>query len=282
MANIVNAAQAEAWNGYEGQHWATHAERYDAVNSGFNEILLGAAEIGDRDQVLDVGCGNGQLTRLAALRARLGHATGVDLSGPMLATARARAYCENIANVSFRQGDAQVYPFPEGCFDVALSRFGVMFFSDPISAFANIRRPLKPAGRLAFVCMTNFEGTDLGALFDAMSPYLPTPTGPADSGPTSLADPAHTSAVLAAAGFGSIGCTRVEADQIWGRDVADAAEFITSWGPVKYHLHHVAPKTAAQAREALTDALQMFAEPSGVRLRGKALLVIALAPDRGP
>lgn len=278
MAGIVNTAQAEAWNGYEGEHWATHYDRYDAVNSGFNEFVLEAAGIGERDRVLDIGCGNGQLTRLAARRARLGSATGVDLSGPMLATARARADAENVANVSFEQGDAQVYPFQEGAFDAALSRLGVMFFADPVAAFANIARALRPAGRLAFVCMTELAGTDLGTVFGAMAQYLPRPTGPDGTGPTSFADPERTRSVLTDAGFGDITCTHVEADETWGRDVADAAEFIAGWGPVKYHMDLAGPEAAARARDALTAALHPYAEPGAVRLRGTAWLVTAVAP----
>ncbi|MFI7704039.1 class I SAM-dependent methyltransferase [Nonomuraea sp. NPDC049480] len=278
MGGIVNTAQAQAWNGYEGEHWAAHDDRYDAVNSGFNRFLLEAAGIGERDRILDVGCGNGQLTRLAAGQAPRGYASGVDLSGPMLAKARARAAAEHVPNVSFEQGDVQVHPFQEGAFDVALSRFGVMFFADPVAAFANIRRALRPAGRLAFVCLTQIAGTDLGAVFGAMAPYLPSPTGADGSGPTSFADPARIRCVLADAGFQDVTCTHVEADQIWGRDVADAAEFLTGWGPVRYHMTHAGPEAAAHARDALTAALGPFAQPGAVRLRGTAWLVTAVVP----
>ncbi|MEO3930102.1 class I SAM-dependent methyltransferase [Micromonosporaceae bacterium B7E4] len=278
MAGIVNTAQAQAWNGYEGEHWAAHDDRYDAVNSGFNEYLLEAAGIGERDRILDVGCGNGQLTRLAAGRAPLGYATGVDLSAPMLARARARAAAELVPNVSFEQGDAQVHPFQEGAFDVAVSRFGVMFFADPVAAFANIRRALRPAGRLGFVSLTELTGTELGTVFDAMAPYLPRPTGADGSGPTSLADPARIRRLLADAGFQEITCTRVEADQVWGRDVPDAVEFLAGWGPVRYHMTQVDPEAAAQARDALTTALGSFAQPDAVRLRGTAWLVTAATP----
>jgi ubiquinone/menaquinone biosynthesis C-methylase UbiE len=151
---IVNTAQADAGNGYEGEHWAANDDRYDIVNSGFNGPLLDAAGIGETSRVLDVGCGNGKLTRLAASRARHGQVTGLDLSGPMLARARARAAEEGIGNVTFEQGDAQVYPLPAGGFDVSVSRFGVMFFGDPVAAFANIGRGLRPGGRLAFACLT--------------------------------------------------------------------------------------------------------------------------------
>ncbi|MBC6456533.1 class I SAM-dependent methyltransferase [Actinomadura sp. HBU206391] len=278
MSGIVNTAQAEAWNGYEGEHWAAHDDRYDAVNSGFNELVLDAAEIGERHRVLDVGCGNGQLTRLAARRARIGWAYGVDLSAPMLATARARADEENVSNVTFERGDAQVHAFPEAGFDVAVSRFGIMFFADPVAAFGNIGGALRPGGRLAFVCMKDVEGTDLGAVFGAMVPYLPTPTGPAGTGPTSFADPARIQDVLTAAGFQDVACTHVEADQIWGRDVADAAEFISAWGPIRFHMEQAGPDAAAKARDALTPALRPFETPDGVWLRGTAWLVTAVRP----
>jgi SAM-dependent methyltransferase len=268
MTGIVNTAQAEAWNGYEGEHWASHADRYDAVNDGFNGYVLDL--VGRDDRVLDIGCGNGRLTRLAAARAR--SATGVDLSGPMLATARARA--AEVPNVAFEQGDVQVHPFAEGGFDLAVSRFGVMFFADPVAAFANVRRALSPGGRLAFLCMAALAGTDLGKVFGAMAAYLPQPTGPDGSGPTSFADPSRTTAVLTEAGFEDVECTRVEADQVWGRDVPDAARFISDWGPVRHHLGMVDTATAAKATEALTAALEPFASPEAVRLRGAAWLVM--------
>jgi SAM-dependent methyltransferase len=268
--SIVNTAQSEAWNGYEGEHWATHDDRYDAVNSGFNGFLLDA--IAARDRVLDIGCGNGQLTRLAAGQAM--SATGVDLSGPMLARARERA--ADVPNVTFEQGDVQVYPFRDGQFDIAVSRFGVMFFADPVAAFANVHRALGPGGRLAFLCMTALEGTDLGGVFDAMNPYLSRPTGSDGTGPTSFADPERTREVLAGAGFRDISSTRVEADQVWGRDVADATEFISGWGPVKHHMGLAGPEAAAKAKQALATALQPFASDA-VRLRGTAWLVKANA-----
>jgi SAM-dependent methyltransferase len=278
MSQIVNTAQAEAWNGYEGEHWAGNDDRYDAVNSGFNRFVLDAAAIGERDRAVDIGCGNGQLTRLAARAARSGRAHGIDLSAPMLATARARAAEEGLDNVVFEQADAQVHPFSAGGFDVAISRFGIMFFADPVAAFANIGRALRREGRLAFVCMTGLEGTDLGTVFGAMAAHLPRPTGPDGTGPTSFADPARVRAVLGEAGFREITCTRVEAEQTWGRDVADAAEFIRGWGPVRFQLRQVSPEAATRASDALTAALRPFAGPDGVRLRGTAWLVAARRP----
>jgi SAM-dependent methyltransferase len=273
----VNEHQAEAWNGYEGRHWADHYDRYDALNGGFNAFVLDAARIGEGDRVLDVGCGNGQLTRLAAGRGR--SATGIDLSAPMLARARERAGAEGVGNVSFQRGDAQIHPFPDGRYDVAISRFGIMFFADPVAAFANLRRALAEDGRLAFVCMTSFKGTDLGRLFGAMSAFLPPPTGPDDEGPHSLSDPDRTRRILGEAGFRDVTCTYVEADQRWGRDAQDAFEFIAAWGPVQYNLGQIEPEAAQKAREALRRALADFERPEGVVLRGTAWLVTA---RRGP
>jgi SAM-dependent methyltransferase len=278
MTTIVNTAQAEAWNGYEGGHWAANQDRYDAVNSGFNEPLLEAAAIGAGDRVLDIGCGNGQLTRLAARRGR--HATGVDLSAPMLERARATAAEEGVANVTFEQADAQVHPFPEGAFDVAVSRFGVMFFADPVAAFANVARALRPGGRVAFLSLRHIRDSDLGTVFAAVGGQRrsgPAP-GPGDTGPESLADPAHVRRLLTDAGLTDVTSTPVDATQVWGRDAEDAAAFMSAWGPVRFALDQADPGLASRARDALTTALRSFEQDGAVRLRGAAWLITATRP----
>ena len=171
------------------------------VNTAQAEPLLDGAGIGGTSRVLDVGCGNGKLTRLAARRARRGQVTGLDLSGPMLARARARAAEEGIGNVTFEQGDAQVYPLAPGGFDVAVSRFGVMFSGDP--AAANIARGLRPGGRLAFACLPDLSGTDLWPVFGAAAAHLPPAPPPATgtTSPESLADPERAREVLTRDGF---------------------------------------------------------------------------------
>jgi ubiquinone/menaquinone biosynthesis C-methylase UbiE len=268
MADIVNTQQAEAWNGYEGEHWAGHYDRYDAVNSGFNDALLDAAAIGARDRVLDIGCGNGQVTRLAAQRARLGGATGVDLSGPMLARARTLAEEQDVANVTFEQGDAQIHPFPDGAFDVAISRFGVMFFADPVAAFGNVRRALRDGGRAAFLVMTSPGTADLGTVFDALPPRAEPPIG--HQGPLSLADPERVHEVLEGAGFKDVHTRLVDAEQIWGRDARDAAEFFAGWGPIRYNYGE-----SGELVDALTEVLGRFERDAAVRLRSVARLIQA-------
>ncbi|GAA3257790.1 class I SAM-dependent methyltransferase [Nonomuraea helvata] len=272
---IVNTHQAEAWNGYEGKHWADHHDRYDAVNSGFNDYLLQSVRAGDR--VLDVGCGNGQVSRLAARRA--GHVTGVDLSAPMLGRARAAAADEGVANIDFEQGDAQVHPFPADSYDLAISRFGIMFFADPVAAFANIARALRPGGRVAFLSLRGMADNDLGPVFAAMACHLPKPEPvPDGDGPTSLSDPIRIHEVFTAAGFTGVTATPVEALQVWGRDAQDAADFLAAWGPVRFLLDRVDATAASRARAALVDALLPYGQADAVRLRGAAYLITATRP----
>ncbi|MBD2896356.1 2-methoxy-6-polyprenyl-1,4-benzoquinol methylase [Actinomadura sp. RB99] len=266
--DVVNTHQAEAWNGYEGEHWADHHERYDAVNNGFDGALLEAAEIGPRDHVLDLGCGNGYITRLAARRARLGRALGVDLSAPMLARARSLTEQEGVRNAEFEQGDAQVHPFPDAAFDAAVSRFGVMFFADPVAAFGNVRRALREGGRLSFLAMASPAGTDLGTVFAAIAPRPAAVTGHA--GPMSLSDPDRVREILGAAGFRDVTCRKVHAEQVWGRDAADAADFLAGWGPVRHNLGD-----GPELRAAITDAMRPFERDGAVRLRSTAWLVRA-------
>jgi len=279
VTSIVNTHQAEAWNGYEGQHWADNQDRWDAVNAGFTEPLFDAAAIGEHDRVLDIGCGNGQTTRLAARRASAGHAVGVDLSAPMLTRARATAVREGITNVAFEQGDAQVHPFPDRGFDVAVSRFGVMFFADPVAAFTNIGHALRPGGRLAFLCMRDLGRNEWVHIFAAMRTHLPrlfeppaTPDGP---GMFSLADPTRIDHVLTHAGFTEITATPVEAAMRFGQNVEDATELLFTSGPVHFTLTDVDPATANRARDAIKAALQPHADTDGVHLRGLAWVVTA-------
>ncbi len=257
-SSIVNTHQAEAWNGYEGAHWAAHHDRYNAVNEAFNPFLLDAVRPGDR--VLDIGCGTGRTTRLAARTAA--SVTGIDLSGPMLATARALT---TEGDVTFVQGDAQVHPFPDSSFDLALSRFGIMFFGDPVAAFTTIGRALAPGGRLTFLSMRGYG--DLAQVVSALG--LPDPEPGA--GPLALGDPETVRRVLTEAGFADVVARPVDAPQNWGADAADAAAFLGAWGPIR----HQAGEGAA---ERLLPALRAFETPDGVLLNGEALLVGAVRP----
>ncbi|MFD4371932.1 class I SAM-dependent methyltransferase [Streptomyces sp. NPDC058486] len=278
MTTIVNTAQDQAWNGLEGAHWARHQDRWNAVNDGFNTPLLDAAGIAAAHRVLDVGCGAGRTTRLAALRAPRGHALGLDLSGPMLAEARARAAADGIGNVSFTRGDAQTHPFEEGAFDAAISRYGAMFFADPEAAFANIGRALRPGGRLALVCPSDPALNDWVTAMTSLRGVLPVGDfgRPGDPGMFSLAAPDRVRAVLTAAGFTGIAIEESRAYGTWGRDAADAADFLLGTGPGRHLMERADEPARARARAALTDRLRAHEAPDGtIRLLSTAWLVTA-------
>ncbi|MCW3839095.1 methyltransferase domain-containing protein [Micromonospora yasonensis] len=284
MQPIVNVEQAEAWNGPEGRHWADHAAQWDAVSAELNEALLTAAGINPDDRVLDLGCGNGQTTRLAARRARDGSATGVDLSGPMLQAARTHAAGEGLTNVRFEQGDVQVYRFPPGEFDVALSRGGLTFFADPAAAFTNIAHALRPGGRLAFTCARAVGDQQWFTVFmTALAGRVPRsdPRATYEPGMFSLADPQRIDELLTAAGFRDITITGLDPAMTYGHDAADAAQLVLGSGPARALLENGDRKAATRARIALTTALGNYEQPDGVQLKGAFWLVTAATEIQG-
>lgn len=276
MSTIVNIEQAEAWNGWEGAHWAQNPDRYNAMVAGFDEELFRAAAIGPNDRVLDIGCGTGHVTREAARRASHGQVLGIDLSAPMLD--RARADAAGVPNLRFERGDAQVHPFPDGGFDVAISRGGVMFFGDMVAAFANILRALRPGGRLAFIGpQSGGPDSPYARATAALAPLMRAPS-PAARGMGSLVDPARIEEVLDAAGYADVTVTPVEAQMDYGRDAADAAGFILSQGPARFNLRDVPPADVERTREALQENLRPFETPTGVLIQGAVWLVTATRP----
>ncbi|MFF0740287.1 class I SAM-dependent methyltransferase [Streptomyces sp. NPDC004111] len=278
MRQFANTVQSEAWNGYEGAQWARNQERWDAVNDGFNQPLLDAAALTETDTVLDVGCGAGRTTRLAALRAARGRALGLDLWGPMLGRARESAAREGVANVSFVQGDAQVHPLDAEAFDAVISRYGMTFFTDPVAAFANLHRALRPGRRLAFVCAAEAEANEWLAALASLKDILPLGGFGKAGGPGmfSLTEPDRIRHLLAAGGFGAVDVKRCETAGKWGADAADAAAFLLDSGPGRHLLDQVTPPEQEAARQALTAALHRHRTDTGVRLLSSAWLVTAV------
>jgi SAM-dependent methyltransferase len=257
---------------------AQDAERYEVVSGGYDAALFAAAAIGPQDRVLDIGCGYGATTRQAARLASAGHALGNDLVEPVLEQARAFAAADGIANVAFEAGDAQTHPFRTGAFDVAISRFGVMFFADPVAAFANIRRALRPGGRLAFATVGRPQDNDLPRVIASVMRDRPDPDPAGTRTVHSLADPEHVHDLLTHAGFREVGVSSAETIVELGPDAAAAADFILGWGAFRGIVDETDPAAVADAHAALTDAARPFEAPEGVRLRGTAWLVTATAP----
>ena len=147
------ADQRRYWNTVAGPRRVQNHEFIERRNSAVDQLLLACAAPAQSEAVLEVGCGTGAtLFHLAAAVGPPGRVVGVDISQPMLEFARRRIAERGVANVSLVLADAQTYAFEPVSFDLAVSRFGVMFFADPVAAFANLYAALRPGGRLCFAC----------------------------------------------------------------------------------------------------------------------------------
>jgi SAM-dependent methyltransferase len=277
----VNAAQIEHWNGPEARRWVELQDRYDLQLAPFADALLHSAAIGPDERVLDIGCGCGTTTLRVAHKAA--HAVGVDISAPMLERARATAAAENIANVEFVEADVQTHVFATA-FDVAISRFGVMFFDDPNRAFANLATAVRPGGRLVFVCWQELARNDwlfLPGL--AAAQHLPLPDqGAGGPGPFSLADRGALSELLEAAGFADVDIKAHEVAMLLGGGgtVDEALSFLLNTGAARAMFDGADPVTAglatAAARQVLADH---YHEGEGVRLGAATWIVNARKPN---
>jgi SAM-dependent methyltransferase len=276
--SVVNQAQSDAWNGYEGRHWAGHRERYDALHQDANEPLLDAVGLRAGHRVLDIGCGTGQLTRRAAARGAVG--LGLDLSAPMLKAAADAAAEAGLETLSFVRGDAQVHPFDAAAFDAAVSRFGVMLFADPVAAFANIRRALRPGGRLAFVCSQGYDRMGEAVIYRAIGAHIPVPDLTRNTGPASFADPRRSEQVLRDAGFVSIAAQPLTLTQYWGATPDDAAAFVSEWGPVRHWMReaNADEETHRRVRATAAKTFAACATDDGVTLPSHVWLVTATRP----
>lgn len=274
MIETVNTEQREVWDGWLGAHWAEHPDRYDGLLEGYNMALLDACGVEPSSQVLDVGCGTGQLTRAAGVRATRGAATGVDISARMIRTARARTPVAS--NISFEVTDAQVHGFPGGHYDCVVSRGGVMFFDDPAAALGNVRRGLRAGGHLAFLAPGAPDpDNEYSVATASLRPHMRR-LSPTTQRMMSMADPDAPSAVLDQAGFRDVRVERIETVALLGADPEDAADFICGQGMVRSCLDELDAGTRETARAELVRDLAAFHGPTGVRVRDTGWLVSAV------
>jgi SAM-dependent methyltransferase len=272
-----NAAAYDAWNGHDGDYWATNAEIFDASLARYRQAFLDATRIAPGDHVLDIGCGTGQSTLDAARLAVNGRAVGVDLSAPMLDIARRRAAAEAVTNIEFLHADAQIHPFEPAAFNAAISHTGAMFFSDTVAAFTNIAHALHARAPLTLLVWqpprANRWFQELTEILAAGRP-LPTPAASAP-GPFSLGDPDHADAVLAAAGFTEINIDRLHEAMWFGTSVDEASRFITGLGVFAALLRELEPDTRDAALTKLRDSIDAHRTVDGVQYPSAMWLITA-------
>ena len=261
----ANADQIAYWNGAPGEKWVKNQEVMDASLASATGALMGLAAPAAGERVLDIGCGSGQTSLMAAdAVGATGRVTGVDVSRQLLELARRRA--EGRGNVRFVEADAATYPFaPE--YDLLMSRFGVMFFDDPQSAFANLCMAARPGGRLAFICWRAMAENEYAAMpFEIARPLMP-PLPPADPhapGPFALADADRLRVLLAYAGFSDIAIAKHDGLMPMGTTPEQAGIQATSLGPTARALRNFSADVQARVLAAVTDAFRSYPRTDGV------------------
>jgi SAM-dependent methyltransferase len=268
-----NSGQVEFWNGDAGQKWVRSQQRLDRMLSVVSDRILEAAKPSAADSVLDIGCGCGD-TSIAIAKSGA-NVTGIDISAPMLAHARHRA-----PGITFLETDASTNEFKPD-YSLLFSRFGVMFFANPDAAFANMRRALVPAGRLAFACWRDWRENEwVRVPMTVARPLLPPQPqmGPEDPGPFSFADLGRVRRILAGAGFDRIEARPVDVPMEMGKTLDEAVLHLQEIGPVSRML----TDAGQDVREKVVTAIREAVRPYGTRLPitlGAAIwIVTAVSP----
>lgn len=274
-----NTAQIEYWNGQAGETWVRRIDRIDAMLAPITKALLERAAVKPGERVIDVGCGCGS-TSIELMR-RGARVFGVDVSGPMLALAKQRA--AGLEGIAFKRADASVQPLTPD-HELVFSRFGVMFFADPVAAFRNLRTGLGPDGRLCFVCWQAMsDNAWMSTAGQAVMAFLSKPPAPPDPrapGPFAFADRAYLRGILESAGFGSIGIEDFRTTLHVGDDLEQAMTFQSDIGPVARALAELEGEIRDRALAAAREALARHLTPSGVDL-GAACWIVTARPTGG-
>ncbi len=269
-----NSEQIEYWNGAVGERWAAYQDVLDNALAAISGAALAFAAARPGERVLDIGCGCGTTTyALAKAVGTGGDVTGVDISKPMLARARGRG-----VGVNFMEADAAARLF-HATHDLVFSRFGVMFFADPVAAFANIRKAVAPHGRLAFVCWRSMaENLWASAAFGAAREFLPPQeaTDPHAPGPFAFADDKRLNGILSDAGFRDIRIEKLDSVMAMGAGLDEAVDQALRIGPLARAVADIDDAARAKVQIAVRGVLEKFRTPAGVMPPAACWLVVAV------
>jgi SAM-dependent methyltransferase len=277
-----NAVQAEYWNRSAGQKWADHQEHQDQVLRPVSDRLMATADAKPGERVIDVGCGCGATTIDFAERVHPGgEVLGLDISEPMLARARERAPRDLPAR--FELADATVYDLKPEWADLVVSRFGVMFFADPARSFANLRKGLKPGGRVVFACWREAKHNPFFVvpLREAAkhAPLLPE-TNPEDPGPFAFANGERVRGILSEAGYADVAVAPhdLDLDIATGRGLDRAVAASMAIGPTSRMLDGQSEAVRAAATAEIRKGLAAYLRGDSVPLGAAIWMVTATNP----
>jgi len=284
---MSNSEQLEYWNGEAGERWARDDDVMARLLQPVAELILEQADLGGCQDAIDVGCGGGSQSALLAQHLGAGSSvTGVDISGPLLGVARGRAAVAPAGSgrLEFLQADASDYGFVAGSFDLVFSRFGVMFFDDPIAAFSNISSALRPGAKLAFACWQSLQQNAwLWEPLQAALTLLPPPpaAAPDAPGPFSLADPQRIEQVLTAAGFADVSASSHRIDLCFdgATTLRDNARDLVQVGPINSLLEGQDEALREQVLDRVAEVLEPYYSDQALHLPGAIWLVQARLSD---
>lgn len=278
----TQTAPTHDWNGDSGNRWAANLERLDLMLDDFGRAAIEAARAQPGEHIIDIGCGSGTSSFvLADQTGAAGHVLGVDISEQLVDIARAAAPAG--APIEFRCADAATAPLPARRFDLLFSRFGVMFFDDPVAAFAHMRQTLKPGGRLAFVCWRGAQENDwvrlpMAAIRDIVQPVAADPNAP---GPFAFGDRDRLIDILGQAGFFDVEVAPFDAAISYGRGatreaaIDDALDMAFQVGPLSRALADQPDEIQARAATAVRRALAERPGDTSVLIGGATWVVTA-------
>lgn len=275
---FVNSEQAEFWSKL-APVWLELEDQLEEVGGPPGRLAMDRLELRPGQRVVDLGCGSGRTTlELADRVGPGGEVVGVDISAEMLARGRERAARRGGGNVGFVHADVQVHDLGGARFDAAYSRFGVMFFTDAVAAFANVRKALRPGGVLSFVCWQGVFDNEWmlipGAAVAQVTGSLPPMPGPGEPGPFSLADPGRVRAVLDAAGCHTVAIMPHADHVVISEDrIPEAALTSLRVGGVREALKDADDHTRQRALAAIEEALRGRVQDGQVRASRGVLLV---------
>jgi ubiquinone/menaquinone biosynthesis C-methylase UbiE len=277
-ARQTDNEQATLWNGLAGQAWVERQEVLDQMFAPLEELLVEAASATAASRVLDVGCGTGSTTLAVARRLGAGsRCTGIDISEPMLAAARARAEREGTP-ACFILADAQTHGFEPASFDMIISRFGIMFFADSVQAFANLRQAAREDARLGFIAWRSAgENPFMTAAERAARPLLPNiPARQSDApGQFAFADQERVRRILEESGWAGIEIQPI--DVVCAFPEKELIAYVTQFGPLGRIFHEIEETTRARVIDAVRPAFDLYLEGAEVRFTAACWMVRARA-----
>jgi ubiquinone/menaquinone biosynthesis C-methylase UbiE len=277
----LHADQVEFWNGVGGARWVSNQKRTEGMISAVADLAIERAAIKAGETVIDIGCGCGGTTvEIAKLVGPAGHVTGADVSAPILAVAAERL--AGFSNAETVLADAAAYDFPPGAADLLFSRFGVMFFGDPPVAFANMKKALKPSGRVVFACWRPpNENPWMVAPLEATYKHVPPlpQLGPDDPGPFSFGKQERVTRILTEAGFNTPTFESVDLtfDLAGGRGLDAAVACALELGPSARALDGQPPEVRDAVAVSMKEFLAQFGEGDSVKMQA-GIWIISTTP----